>query len=72
MMRRFQRYAAKVFDLPVLLARLRDPRRVPLYSTAHVWQSVATLLITGRTTACDRGGSLAGAGRRLGNGRAQR
>jgi hypothetical protein len=47
MMRRFQRYAAKVFDLPALVARLRDPRRAPLYSTAHVWQSVATLLATG-------------------------
>lgn len=48
MMRRFQRYAAKVFRLPALLARLRDPRRAPLYSTQHVWQSVATLLATGR------------------------
>lgn len=50
MMRRFQRYAAKVFDLPALVARLRDPRRAPPYSTAHVWQSVATLLATGRTS----------------------
>ena len=48
MMRRFCRYAAKVFDLPALLARLRDTRRKPLYSTQQVWQFVVTLLATGR------------------------
>lgn len=48
MMRRFCRYAAKVFDFPALMARLRDTRRVPLYSTQHVWQTVVTVLATGR------------------------
>jgi|SRR5579871_494122 len=48
MMRRFCRYVAKVFDLPALMARLRDTRCDPLYSTQHVWQTVMTLLVTGR------------------------
>lgn len=48
MMRRFCRYTAKVFDLPALMARLRDTRRKPLYSTQQVWQSMVTLLVTGR------------------------
>jgi hypothetical protein len=48
MMRRFCRYAAKVFNLPALMARLRDSRVHPLYSTQHVWETVALLLATGR------------------------
>lgn len=68
MMRRFCRYAAKVFDLPALLARLRDTRRRPLYSTQQVWQFVATLLATGRGSLhaieADRHAGKPGASRR--------
>ena len=48
MIRRFCRYAAKVFNLPALMARLRDSRLHPRYSTQDVWQTVALLLATGR------------------------
>lgn len=48
MFRRFCRYAAKMFDLPALMARLRDTRRAPLYSTQRIWETVLTLLVTGR------------------------
>ena len=48
MIRRFCQYVAKVFGLPALMARLRDSRQHPLYSTQHVWQTVALLLATGR------------------------
>jgi hypothetical protein len=46
--RRFWRYASKVFDLPKLAADLRDMRRKPVYSAPDVWQNVALLLATGR------------------------
>ena len=48
MIRRFCRYAAKIFHLPALMARLRDSRIHPLYSTQYVWQTVVLLLATGR------------------------
>jgi len=48
MIRRFCRYVAKVFDIPALMARLRDTRCNPLYSTQCVWETVMTLLVTGR------------------------
>lgn len=48
MMRRFWRYATKVFHLLKLIAGLRDSRVHPLYSVQHVWQTVALLLATGR------------------------
>ena len=48
MMRRFCRYVAKVFDLPALISRLRDTRRDPVYSVECVWETVMTLLATGR------------------------
>ena len=48
MIRRFCQYATKVFDLPVLMARLQETRRDPLYSTACVWETMLTLLVTGR------------------------
>lgn len=48
MIRRFCRYVAKVFDLPALMARLRDGRRNPRYSPQQVWETVMTLLVTGR------------------------
>jgi hypothetical protein len=48
MIRRFCRYAAKVFDLPALIARLRDSRCDPQYSTQCAWETVMTLLVTGR------------------------
>jgi hypothetical protein len=46
--RRFWRYASKVFDLPKLVADLRDVRRNPVYSAPDVWQNVALLFATGR------------------------
>jgi hypothetical protein len=48
MLRRFWRYAEKVFDLSVLMGRLRDTRRIPLFSTEQIWQTAAVLLATGR------------------------
>jgi hypothetical protein len=48
MIRRFCLYASKVFDLPALMARLRDTRCDPVYSTACVWETMLTLLVTGR------------------------
>ncbi len=48
MMRRFCRYIAKVFNLPALISRLRDTRRRPQYSAQFIWETVMTLLVTGR------------------------
>ena len=48
MMRRFCRYIAKVFHLPALISRLRDTRRRPQYSAQFIWETVMTLLVTGR------------------------
>ena len=48
MFRRFWQYATKVFHLPKLIAGMRDSRIHPLYSTQHVWQTVALLLATDR------------------------
>lgn len=48
MFRRFCRYAAKVFDLPALIARLRDERPSPRIPTGKVWETVLSLLVTGR------------------------
>lgn len=50
MFRRFCRYAAKVFDLPALMARLRDGRPFPRFSTQEVWGTVVSLLVTGRAS----------------------
>lgn len=50
MFRRFSRYAAKVFDLPALMARLRDRRPCPRFSTQEVWATVVSLLVTGRNS----------------------
>lgn len=48
MFRRFCRYAAKVFDLPALIARLRDGRRSPRIPVQKVFETVLCLLATGR------------------------
>jgi hypothetical protein len=48
MIHRFCRYVAKVFDLAALIARLRDTRTRPLYSTQCIFETVLTLLVTGR------------------------
>lgn len=48
MIRRFWRYASKVFDLPKLVSNLRDDRRKPVYSAPDVWRTVALLFATGR------------------------
>ena len=50
MFRRFCRYTAKVFDLPALMARLRDRRLAPRFSTQLVWTTVVSLLVTGRAS----------------------
>ena len=50
MFRRFCRYAAKVFDLPSLMAGLRDKRLCPQFSTQQVWATVVSLLVTGRAS----------------------
>lgn len=50
MFRRFCRYAVKVFDLPALMARLRDRRPCPRFSTQEVWATVVSLLVTGRAS----------------------
>ena len=48
MYRRFCRYAAKVFQLPVLMDQLWDKRCRPLFSTQEVWGVVLSLIVTGR------------------------
>ena len=48
MFRRFCRYAAKVFDLPALIARLRDGRHSPRIPVQKVFETVLCLLATGR------------------------
>lgn len=48
MIRRFCRYVAKVFDLPALITGLRDTRTNPLYSAQCIFETMLTLLVTGR------------------------